>query len=141
MIDIHEPKTLITEPIRLVKTGEPNKDDNNAREGSSSIHDRLQNTPLKERFYKLICQYKKLEQKNQELKDELIILLIERVKATDIIKSLKIKRNKAIAYYEYIIRAYNSLIYQLINRTSVPIIKASRKTTKILDTLILSNSK
>ncbi|KAF7515111.1 hypothetical protein PCG10_003915, partial [Penicillium crustosum] len=51
--DVHEPKTPITKPIRLVETGEPNKDDNNAREGSSSIRDRLQNTLSKERFYKL----------------------------------------------------------------------------------------
>ena len=41
MIDVHEPKTLITEPMRLVKTREPNKDNDNAREGSSSIRDRL----------------------------------------------------------------------------------------------------
>ena len=39
MIDIYEPKTPITEPIRLVETKEPNKDNNNAREGSSSIRD------------------------------------------------------------------------------------------------------
>ena len=54
MIDIYEPKTPITKPIRLVETGEPNKDDDNAREGSSSIRDRLQNILSKERFYELI---------------------------------------------------------------------------------------
>ena len=41
MTDVHEPKTLITEPIRLVKTRESDEDNNNAREGSSSIRDRL----------------------------------------------------------------------------------------------------
>ena len=139
--DVHEPKTPITEPIRLVETREPDEDDDNAGEGSSSIRDRLQNTPSKERFYKLVCQYKKLEQKNQELKDELVVLLIERDKATDIIESLKIERNEAIAYYEYTIRARNSLIYQLVNRTSVPIVEAGRKTIKMPDALMLSNSK
>ena len=141
MTDIHEPKTPITEPIRLVKTREPNEDDNNAGEGSSSIRDRLQNTPSKERFYKLIRQYKKLEQKNQELKDELTVLLTERVKATNTIKSLKIERDEAIAYYEHAIRARDGLTYQLVNRTSAPIVEAGRKTTKIPDTPILSNSK
>ena len=52
--DIYEPKTLITEPIRLVKTRESNKDNNNAKEGSSFIRNRLQNTPSKERFYEFI---------------------------------------------------------------------------------------
>ena len=61
IIDIYELKTLITKLIRLVKTRESNEDNNNAREGSSFIYDRLQNTLLKERFYKFIYQYKKLE--------------------------------------------------------------------------------
>ncbi|KAJ5969938.1 hypothetical protein N7501_006186 [Penicillium viridicatum] len=47
-----EPKT----PIRLVETDKyeyeynKNKDKDNAREGSSSLYERLLNTPLKERF-------------------------------------------------------------------------------------------
>ena len=54
IIDIHKLKTPITKLIRLVKTRESDKDNNNTREGSSSIRNRLQNTLSKERFYKLI---------------------------------------------------------------------------------------
>ena len=54
IIDIYKLKTPITKLIRLVKTRESNKDNNNAKEGSFSIYNRLQNTLSKERFYKLI---------------------------------------------------------------------------------------
>ena len=57
------------------------------------------------------------------------------------IKDLKIEYNEAIAYYEYAIRARDSLIYQLVNHTSVPIVEAGRKTTKMLDAPMLSDGK
>ena len=41
MIDVYEPKTPITELIRLVETREPDKDNDNTEEGSSFIRDRL----------------------------------------------------------------------------------------------------
>ena len=41
----------------------------------------------------------------------MIVLMAKRVDIDDIIKDLKIERNKAIAYYKHIIRAYDSLIY------------------------------
>ena len=139
--DVHEPKTPITEPMRPVETGESDEDNDNAGEGSSSMRDRLQNTPSKERFHELVRQYKKLEQKNQELKDELAVLLAERVEATDTIESLKIERDEAIAHYEHAIRARDGLAYQLVNRTSAPIMEAGRKTTKMPDAPMLSDGK
>ena len=71
----------------------------------------------------------------------MVVLIAKRVDIDDIMKDLKIERDEAIAYYEHTIRARNSLTYQLINRTSVPIIEASRKTTKIPDAPIFSNGK
>ena len=63
--DVQEPKT----PIRSVETDKheheynENKDKDNAEEGSSSLRERLLNTPSKERFQELARQYKRLEQK------------------------------------------------------------------------------
>ncbi|KUM55452.1 hypothetical protein ACN42_g11823 [Penicillium freii] len=109
MADAPEPKTPITEPMRSVDTDDKDKD--NAGEGSSSLRERLIKTPSKERFQELARQYKRLEQENQKLKDEVTVLMAERVDIDDMMKDLKIERDEAIAYYEYAIRARDSLIY------------------------------
>ena len=41
----------------------------------------------------------------------MIVLMAKRVNIDDMIKDLKIERDEAIAYYKYIIRARNGLIY------------------------------
>ncbi|CAG8109933.1 unnamed protein product [Penicillium nalgiovense] len=69
MTDAPEPKT----PIRSVETDEHDEDDDDAREGSS-LRDRLQKTPTKERFFELVREYKRLKEKNRELEDEVTVL-------------------------------------------------------------------
>lgn len=134
--------------MRLVKTDkyEYDKDEDNPGEGSSSLRERLLNTLSKERFQELTLQYKRLEQKCQQFKDEVIVLLAERVDFDLTIKNLEIERDKAIAYRDLAIRDRGDLIFQLLNRNNssgVPIVEAiaNRKTTKILDALMLSDSK
>ena len=74
------------------------------------------------------------------------VLLAKRVDFDDIIKNLQIECNKAIAYCDLAIKDYSDLVFQLLNRNysfSAPNVKAiaNRKTIKMLDTLILSDSK
>ncbi|KUM55483.1 hypothetical protein ACN42_g11785, partial [Penicillium freii] len=94
----------------------------------------------------LARQYKRLEQENQKLKDEVIVLLAERVDFDPVIKNLEIERDEAIAYRDLAIRDRGDLAFRLLNRSNssgVPIVEAiaNRKTTKMLDALMLSDGK
>lgn len=142
--DVQEPKT----PMRSVETDEhdDDEDEDNIGEGSSSLRERLLNTPSKERFQELARQYKLLEQKCQELKDEVTVLLAERVDFDDVIKNLQIERDEAIAHRDLAIKDRGDLAFQLLNRnysSGAPNVEAiaNRKTTKMPDAPMLSDGK
>ncbi|KAJ9476335.1 hypothetical protein VN97_g13220 [Penicillium thymicola] len=127
MTDAPEPKT----PMRSVETDkhehDENEDEDNAGEGSSSLRERLLNTPSKERFQELARQYKQLEQKCQGLKDEVTVLLAERVDFDLVIKNLEIERDEAIAHRDLAIRDRGDLAFRLLNRSNssgAPIVEA-----------------
>lgn len=138
-----DPNTPTPEPQRLVDTSECNKEDH-AGEGSS-IRARLQKTPTRERFHELAHEYQNLK-KVQELEDKVIVLYSDKIGTEIIIESLIQERDKVIAYRDIIVREKGNLIFYLVNlqnQASAPMIEATatRKTTKIPDAPIFSDSK
>ncbi|KUM55330.1 hypothetical protein ACN42_g11987, partial [Penicillium freii] len=94
----------------------------------------------------LARQYKRLEQENQKLKDEVTVLLAERVDFDPVIKNLEIERDEAIAHRDLAIRDRGDLAFRLLNRSNssgAPIVEAiaNRKTTKMPDAPMLSDGK
>ncbi|EKV19520.1 hypothetical protein PDIG_02490 [Penicillium digitatum PHI26] len=138
-----DPNTPTPEPQRPVDAGE---DDSNGE--GSSIRERRQKTPTRERFHELAREYQNLKRKVQELEDEVTVLHSDKIETEIVIELLTQERDEAIAHRDIAIRERGDLAFRLVNpqnqsSSSTPMVDAitNRKTTKMPDAPMFSDGK